>query len=133
VALMKPRSTGELIEGTRSHSIIGAFYDVYKKLGFGFVEHVYAAALEHELIKRGHKVGREVVVPVHYDGIIIAYQRLDLLVDDRIIVELKVFDRYAAACERQLYNYLRCTNLELGLLLYFTEQPKFRRIVHTVR
>ncbi|HZO20640.1 MAG TPA: GxxExxY protein, partial [Gemmatimonadaceae bacterium] len=62
---MPPR---ELIEERLTHSAIGAFFDVCNKLGFGFLETVYTMALERELLKRGHQVGREVWVPVTYDG-----------------------------------------------------------------
>ena len=58
----------ELLEGPLSHSIIGAFYDVYNTLDFGFLEHIYKSALEKELRSRGHRVEREARVVVHYKG-----------------------------------------------------------------
>jgi GxxExxY protein len=111
-----------------SRSIIGAFYDVYNALGYGFVERVYLAALAHELRKRGHRVRCELKIPIFYDGQLIAYQRIDMLVDDTVIVETKVSDHLAPAWERQLYNYLCAAGREVGLLLYFTYKPKVRRI-----
>lgn len=122
-----------LLEEELTKSIIGGFYTVYRVLGFGFLEHVYAAVLEKELSNRGHKVAREVLVPIYYFGELAAYQRLDILVDDRVIVELKASERLHPIAERQLYNYLRCTNLEVGLLLHFGHEPKFYRVVHTRR
>jgi GxxExxY protein len=113
-----------------TRSIIGAFYFVYNTLGYGFVERVYCAALERELIRRGHTVAREVNIPIFFCGEIVAYQRIDMLVDDKIIVECKVVDQPAPVWERQLYNYLRATRREVGLLLYFTYKPKIRRIYH---
>ena len=126
-------ATGGLLERERTRSIIGAFYDVYNTLGFGFVESVYAAALEHELIVRGHRISREHAVQVMYKGMQIGFQRVDLLVDDRIVVELKSTQLLAPTAQRQLFNYLRATNLEVGLLLHFGPEPKFHRLVSTRR
>jgi GxxExxY protein len=133
VALMRPLNDSgrePLLEEELTNSIIGAFYTVSRILGFGYLESVYAAALERELRKRGHRVAREVLVPVFYLGDLIAYQRLDMVVDDRVIVELKATEQLSPIAERQLSNYLRCTTFEVGLLLHFGPEPKFRRIVH---
>jgi GxxExxY protein len=89
-----------------THSIIGAFYAVYNALGYGFVERVCAAALTHEPTKRGHGVRREVRIPIYCDGTVIADQRADMIMDDRIIIEPKVREHLAPQWERQLYNYL---------------------------
>jgi len=121
-----------LADEATTGSIIGAFYSVYNVLGYGFVERVYAGALEHELVNRGHRIAREVNVPTHYDGIIVAYQRLDMLVDERVIVEIKVSDHRAPAWERQLFNYLCAARREVGLLLYFTYTPRVRRIYRPI-
>lgn len=120
-----------LLEEKLTGSIIGGFYAVYHALGFGFLEHVYAAALEIELAGRGHRVAREVLVPIHYQGKLAAHQRLDMLVDDRVIVEIKSSEQLPPIAERQLCNYLRCTKLELGLLLHFGRNPKFERLIQT--
>lgn len=120
-----------LLEEELTNSIIGAFYIVYRTLGFGYLESVYAAALENELSRGGHPVAREVLVPVYYFGQQIAYQRLDMVVDNRVIVELKATEQLPPIAERQLSNYLRCTTLEVGLLLHFGPEPKFHRIVHS--
>src|SRR5215208_2213419 len=120
-----------LIEETLTRSIIAAFYTVYRVLGFG--EHIYSAAMERELTKRGHRVSREVLVPVYYLGDLIGYQRLDMLVDDRVIVENKATERLSPISEPQLYSYLRGTSLEVGLVLHFGLEPKFRRLIHSKR
>jgi GxxExxY protein len=120
-----------LLEEEVTRSIIGAFYTVYRGLGFGFLEHVYASALEKEISSRGHRLSREVLVPIHYLGDLIAYHRLDMLVDDCVIVELKSSERLPPIAERQLYSYLRCTNLEVGLLLHFGHEPRFKRVILT--
>jgi len=120
---------GELIYERLTHSVIGAFYEVYNTLGFGFLEQVYVTALERELRARGHRVGREVFVPVYYKGEQIVRQRLDMVVDEKLVVEVKSTYELHGAAPRQVYNYLRATHLELGLLLHFGPHPKFYRIL----
>ena len=120
---------GKLIYERLTHSVIGAFYDVYNTLGFGFLEQVYVTALERELRARGHHVGREVFLPVHYKGEQIVRQRLDMVVDEKLVVEVKSTYELHGAAPRQVYNYLRATHLELGLLLHFGPYPKFYRIL----
>ncbi len=83
-----------------TRSVIGAFFEVYNRLGYGFLEHVYAAALEMELAARGHTVGREVLVPVAYKGREIAKHRLDMVVNGAIVVELKAGPTLPAASVR---------------------------------
>ena len=119
---------GELIHEELTHSVIGAFFDVYNALGFGFLEGVYTAALERELRDRGHKVGREVFAPVFYRGDIVARQRLDMVVDGKLVIEVKSTYEVNAAAPRQVYSYLHGTGLQLGLLLHFGPRPKFYRI-----
>jgi GxxExxY protein len=122
-------ATDWLIEERLTHSIIGAFYEVYKALGFGFLEHVYVLALERELLARNHRVAREVSVPVSYKGEELCTQRLDMVVDDRVIVETKSTHDLNPTAHRQLYGYLRATPLEVGLLFHFGREPKFYRLV----
>ena len=120
-----------LIQEALTRSVIGAFYEVYNTLGYGFLEHVYSLALERELIARGHRVGREVGVIVYYKGVELTYQRIDMLVDDVLVVENKSTQDIPKANLRQLQNYLRATSLEVGLLLHFGITPKFYRVVAT--
>jgi GxxExxY protein len=119
-----------LVHRALTQSVIGAFYEVYNTLGFGFLEHVYILALERELRSRGHQVRREAGVCVMYKGEELAYQRLDMLVDDVLIVEVKSTVELRKGANRQIYNYLRATNLEVGLLLHFGPEPKFYRSYH---
>lgn len=121
----------ELIEEALTGSVIGAFYEVYNLLGFGFLEHVYATALERELTTRGHAVTRECGVYVTYKGDRVATQRIDMIVDGKLVVEIKSTWRLHPAATRQVYSYLRGTNLEVGLLLYFGPEPGFFRLIHT--
>ncbi|HVX41804.1 MAG TPA: GxxExxY protein [Gemmatimonadaceae bacterium] len=120
----------ELLEEALSRSAIGAFYAVYRKLGFGFLESIYVLGLERELTRRGHAVGREVAVPVYYDGEILAYQRMDLVVDGRLVLEVKATEFLHKDAPRQLLNYLRSTDLQVGLVLHFGREPKFHRVIY---
>jgi GxxExxY protein len=121
----------QLLEERLTRSVIGAFYEVYNTLGFGFLEHVYVMALERELHMRGHRVGREVSTHVTYKGHVLAVHRIDMIVDERLIVETKATLETPKAAERQLLNYLRATNLEVGLLLHFGPEARFHRVIST--
>src|SRR4051794_20027894 len=90
----------------RERSIIGAFYAVYNYYGYGLAESVYAGALEIELLDRGHTVVRELAVAVMYKGRHVAWQRLDTVVDDRVILEIKATEVLPRFAGRQLINYL---------------------------
>ena len=102
-----------------TYSVIGAFFEVYNTLGFGFLEHIYVLAMERELRARGHKVGREVGVRIMYKGDELGIQRLDMIVDDILVLEIKSTVELHKAAKRQVYNYLRASNLRIGLLLHF--------------
>lgn len=119
----------KLIHDRLTYSVIGAFFEVYYTLGFGFLEHVYVASLTRELHNRGHDVGREVSVPVLYKGEEVARQRLDMIVDEKLVVEIKSTLALHEGAVRQVANYLRATSLELGLLLHFGPQPRFYRVI----
>jgi GxxExxY protein len=119
----------ELIEEKLTHSVIGAFFDVYNTLGFGFLEHIYVMAMERELVARGHRVAREVGVNVFYKGELLGTQRLDMVIDEKLVVEVKSTYELHRAATRQLHNYLRGTNLDVGLLLHFGPEAKFHRLI----
>ena len=122
-------TTTKLVHREVTHAVIGAFYEVYNTLGFGFLESIYAAALERELVARGHRVAREFAVHVTYKGEDIGFHRADMLVDEKVVVEIKSTTVLAPTAERQLFNYLRGTSLDVGLLLHFGPEPKFYRSV----
>ncbi len=90
---------------------------------------MYAGALECELAKRGHGVARDLPVPVLYKGRQIACQRLDLVVDERVIVEIKATEKLSPAAQPQLISYLRATWFEVGVLLHFGPKPGFYRFI----
>jgi GxxExxY protein len=118
-----------LIEERLTRSVIGAFFEVYNSLGFGFLEHIYVMALERELLARGHRVAREVSVHVRYKGHVLGIQRIDMIVDERLVVETKSTLELAKQAQRQVFNYLRATNLEVGLLLHFGPEARFYRLI----
>ena len=123
-------ANGDLLEARLTESIIGAFYDVYNNLGYGFLEHVYVRALERELRARGHLVAREVAVVIRYKGEEIAEQRLDIIVDHKVLIEIKSTHDLNKSAARQVYNYLKATNLEVGVLFHFGPLPRFYRMIH---
>ena len=123
-------SVERLAETETTGHVIGAFYEVYNRLGFGFLEFIYAKALEIELLKRGRTVAREVPVPVYYDGKIIANQRVDMVVNDRVMVEIKSTEVLHPRAHRITLNYLRATPLEVALLLHFGPKARFFRFVN---
>ena len=121
----------KLLEERLTGSIISAFFEVYNTLGYGFLEHVYILALELELRDRGHDVARQVGVRVMYKGQQLTKQRLDMIVDGKVVVEVKSTLDLHAAARRQLYNYLKATSLEVGLLLHFGPKATFYREIRS--
>ena len=103
-----------------SYDIIGASYKVHSVLGPGLLESVYEVCLEHELLKIGYKVERQKPLPIIYDGVRLdAGFRIDLLVDDVVVIELKSVNEMMPVFNAQLMTYLKLTELKLGLLLNF--------------
>ncbi|HEY5219091.1 MAG TPA: GxxExxY protein [Gemmatimonadaceae bacterium] len=118
-----------LLHEELTRSVIGAFFEVYNTLGFGFLEHLYVMAVERELRARGHQVSREVYIPVAYKGELLGKQRLDMIVDNTLVVETKSTYDLRRAATRQVYNYLRASGLDVGLVLHFGPQAKFCRVI----
>ena len=109
--------------------IIGAFDDVYNELGYGFLESVYEEALAIALQEAGLRVQRQVSITVWFRGQDVGDFRGDLLIDGAVLLELKAGRTLDKAHEAQLLHYLRATEIEVGLLLNFGEQPQFRRLL----
>jgi GxxExxY protein len=122
-------TANHLLESDLTRSIIATFYTVYNYFGYGLAEAVYAGAVEFELRRRGHRVDREVSIAVRYEGRVVAWQRLDMVVDGQVIVELKATEKMPPYAERQLFNYLRATPYRIGLLLRFGPRPRVHRFV----
>jgi GxxExxY protein len=121
--------TVDIVEKELSYTIVGVFFKVYNALGFGFLESVYVRALEIFLKRRGLLVERERLLDVHLDGELLGQFRVDLLVEGRIIVEVKSTERLSPVPRRQLQNYLAASNLHLGLLLHFGPQAAYYRVL----
>ena len=106
---------------------IQAFFKVYNTLGFGFLEKVYENALRLELIKAGLFVYQQKNVKVYYENTQVGDYFADLVINEIVIVELKAAEALREEHEAQLINYLKATNIEVGLLFNFGKQPEFRR------
>jgi len=107
--------------------IISGFYKVYNTLGFGLLEKVYENALKIELEKIGFIVERQKPINVYYNEIPVGEYYADLIVDNKIILELKAVESLIKEHELQLINYLKATEMELGLLLNFGRKPEIKR------
>ena len=112
--------------------IIASFFTVYNALGYGFLESVYRRALAREIASRDLAVAEEVPVQAAYEGVSVGAFRLDMLVNSRVVLEVKATPVLGPTDKRQLVNYLRATTLDVGLLLHFGLTPKFYR-VHSPR
>jgi len=115
----------------KTKRIIECFYKVYNTLGFGFLEKVYQRALIIELTETGFEVDSELPVTVYYKGYNVGDFRADLLVDKVIFLELKANEKLVPGDENQLINYLKATEIELGLLLNFGKKPEIKRKIFT--
>ena len=112
-----------------THDIIKGIITVHRVLGPGFIESIYQRALIIELTKLGPRVATEFDVPVEYDGQLVGRHRLDLVVNDLVIVELKTVEDLSRAHYAQVRSYLRATGLPIALLVNFaTEMADYRRI-----
>jgi GxxExxY protein len=112
-----------------SQKVIGCFFTVYRKLGFGFAEKVYENALCIELRKAGIKAVKQEPIKVFYDDEIVGDYKADILVEDKIILELKAVSGIIEEHEAQLLNYLRATDVEVGYILNFGTKSQFLRRV----
>ena len=120
----------ELLHKDLTDRILKAYFDVYNELGYGFLEKVYQNALFIELNSRGFKVDAQKQIKVNYKTYEVGEYYADLIVNNLVILELKAADFMANEFEAQLINYLRGTNIEVGLLLNFGKKPEFIRKVY---
>ena len=111
--------------------ILKAFFKVYNKLGYGFLEKVYENAMIIELDRLGLRCQKQKKIDVYYDEFLIGEYFADILVNEVVVVELKAAETLIPEHEAQLVNYLRGTDLEVGLLLNFGKEPQFKRKVLT--
>ncbi|MDP2162306.1 MAG: GxxExxY protein [Flavobacterium sp.] len=108
-------------------SILKLFYEVYNELGYGFLEKVYQNALFNELKTNGFEVETQKKIKVFYKDNEVGEYYADLIVNNKVILELKAAEYISDAHVFQLVNYLKSTNIEVGLLLNFGKKPEFRR------
>ena len=108
-------------------AVICCFYNVYNVLGYGFLEKVYDNSLHYELTKRGISVTGQYPIPVYYDEKVVGEYFADLLVENSLIIEIKATKCILPEHEAQLLNYLKATEIEVGLLLNFGPKPEIRR------
>ena len=116
-------------EDNLTRQIIGAFYTVYNTLGYGFLEKVYERALAIELRKKGLSVYCQQAITVYYQGEVVGEYLADMVVNGLVILELKAAEAIHVNHEAQLFNYLKATEIEIGLLLNFVPKPDFSRKV----
>jgi GxxExxY protein len=116
-----------MIDEELTRQIIKAFYKVYNTLGYGFIESVYHNAMIVELVGYGLTIDVKKPIAVYYDANIVGKFEADLVVEQRVIVELKAKENLHPAHEAQLTNYLRATDIEIGLLLNFGKSAEFKR------
>ncbi len=113
-----------------TRTVIGCAYTVSNSLGCGFLEKVYENALVHELAKHGLKIERQHAIKVQYDDVDVGYYIADMIVEDRVLIEVKNIDHLGNPQVAQCLNYLKATGIRIGLLMNFgTPRVEIRRLV----
>lgn len=115
----------------KTSRIIKCFYQVYNKLGYGFLEKVYQNALLIELLNNNFQCEKQKRIEVFYYEYSVGDYYADIIVDNEIILELKAAESICEEHEYQLINYLKATKIEVGLLLNFGKSPQFKRKIFT--
>ena len=111
--------------------IIECFYKVYNTLGYGYLEKVYENALAIELENAGFQLTQQQPITVYYKGQPVGEYFADILVEDKVILELKTAEKLIKEHKAQLFNYLKATDKEVGLVLNFGREPEFQRAIFT--
>lgn len=120
-----------MLHKDKTDKIINIFYQIYNELGFGFLERVYQNAMYFELKAQGLQCETEKPIKVYYKNLLVGEYRADTIVENQIILELKASSTLVYENELQLINYLKATNIEVGLLLNFGQKPEFKRKLFT--
>jgi len=124
------KQDSKLLYPELTEKIIGVYYDVYNEIGQGFLESVYSNCMQIALTQAGLVVQREVLIPVMFRNHDVGQFRADLLVEKLILLEFKAVQALDRCHVAQVLNYLRATELEVGLLLNFgASQPQLKRLV----
>lgn len=121
----------DLLNREITDKIIKAYYKVYNDLGYGFLERVYENALFIELTDMGLICEKQRPIDVFYKGIKVGNYFADIIVENKVIIELKATEAIIEEHEFQLINYLKATEIEIGLLLNFGKVPEFTRKIFT--
>ena len=121
------KNTMKIKHNELTEKIIGIFYRVYNKLGYGFLEKVYENALMIEFRSERIQAMAQSPIRVEYNGQTIGEYFADLMIEDKVIVEIKAAKSLAVEHEAQLLNYLKATDIEVGLLLNFGPKPQIKR------
>ena len=119
----------ELMQSNLTGQIIKSFYKVYNTLGYGFLEKVYEKSLFFELSANGLSCSRQYPINVYYSNHNVGDYYADMIVEDKVILELKAAETLCEEHEFQIINYLKATKIEVGLLLNFGLKPAFKRKV----
>lgn len=120
-----------LIHKLITDAILKAYYNVYNELGSGFLEKVYQNSMYFELKSLGLKVEAQKQIKVYFKNQLVGDFYSDLLVEDKVIVELKASEFLLDIHTAQIMNYLKATPIEVGMLLNFGEEPEFKRVIYT--
>lgn len=112
-----------------SRQIIKKFYEVYNELGSGFLESIYENAFQILLKQSGVDVEKQLPITVYFRDQIVGEYKADLIVEDKILIELKSVAAILPKHEAQIINYLKATDIEIGLLMNFGDEPEFKRFV----
>ena len=116
-----------MIDEELTGRVIKVFYKIYNALGYGFIESIYHNSMIIELVSEGIMIETEKPIAVHYGNNVVGTFSADLVVEEKLILELKAKEILHPAHEAQLTNYLRATDIELGLVLNFGKEPEFKR------
>ena len=119
----------DLKHGLVTDKVLRVFYDVYNEMGHGFLESVYHRSLVLALQTVGLNVSSKVTIPVWFRGTQVGHFEADILVENCVLLELKAARVLDWSHQAQLLNYLRATEIEVGLLLNFGEKPEFKRVI----
>ena len=111
-----------------TEKVIGVFFEVYNELGHGFLESVYQKSFELALASKGLRVLRKIEVPVWFRGHQVGDFEADILVEECVLLELKAVRSFDSSHQAQLLNYLRATEIEVGILFNFGIKPEFKRM-----
>lgn len=120
-----------LLHNKITDAVLRTYYDVYNELGHGFLEKVYQNAIYFELKSLGYNVEAQKQIKVYFRNQLVGEYYADILIEDKVIIELKACELLMNVHIAQLMNYLKATEVEVGLLLNFGEKPEFKRIIYT--